>query len=162
MKIQIKKINNHQHKLKITRTDGSTESVTCETRSLLIHDLTHFAVESEAGLKTGFWGLLASGKTLDELNDRSGESLQNERSEIMDIEKIVAVLQGLTKGQSAEMLFDAIHHQVASLEWSLPSWFDLDLIHRVDQRLKGLLGHWKATPFGESMEISWENQQTEA
>lgn len=43
--------------------------VACETRSYLVHDLLHYAVESEAGLSGGFWGNLARGKTLADMND---------------------------------------------------------------------------------------------
>ena len=36
----------------------------------LVHDLLHYAAEQEAGVQTGFWGTLASGRTLADMNDR--------------------------------------------------------------------------------------------
>ena len=61
MKILLTKLTDDRHQLAIERDDGSTESVELETRSFLLHDLVHYAVEAEAKIDDGFWGLLARG-----------------------------------------------------------------------------------------------------
>ena len=58
------------HRLEVFRDDGSCECVELETRSLLLHDLVHYAIEAQAEIRTGFYGLLASGTTLAALGDR--------------------------------------------------------------------------------------------
>jgi hypothetical protein len=57
MQIQFRKISDLRHALRIVRPDGARDEVDCETRSTLVHDLLHYAVESEAKLSTGFWGI---------------------------------------------------------------------------------------------------------
>ena len=155
MDVMFKKINKDEHELRVQRRDKSVDHAICETRSFLIHDLTHFAVESEAGLNTGFWGLLASGKSLAQLNDRTGQSLQKEALELMSIEKAVAILQGLAKGLSVASIAENIRLQTNDVR-KPPEWLTEELMKRVDQRLRSLLGQWKATRFGETMRIVWE------
>src|SRR3954454_19930968 len=48
MRIVFRKLSDERHTLEIVREDGRREEVDCETRSLLVHDLLHLAVESEA------------------------------------------------------------------------------------------------------------------
>lgn len=52
MRIAFTKLTQDRHRLEIRREDGSTESVELETRSYLLHDLGHYAVEAEAGSTT--------------------------------------------------------------------------------------------------------------
>ena len=46
------------HHFEYRRADGSGEVVEMESEDLLFHDLLHYAVESEAGLKGSFYGIL--------------------------------------------------------------------------------------------------------
>ena len=156
MKIYFKKVSNSQHELSILRDDGSSESTLVDTRNFLLHDLTHFAVESEANLQTGFWGLLAAGKTLADLNDRTGKSIQNETADIMTIEAVVGVLHNLTRGSSASEIVTNLRAQGKGLGWKIPTWLSEDFIESVHERLKKLLGHWRSTKFGEVMEFNWK------
>ena len=61
---------------------GRVERVECETRSYLVRDLLHYAVESEAGLEGGFWGHLARGKTLADMNDRTGKAMAGDAPDL--------------------------------------------------------------------------------
>ncbi|HEX5051990.1 MAG TPA: hypothetical protein VFZ65_09475, partial [Planctomycetota bacterium] len=49
------------HRMEIVRDDGTREQHELETRSCLLHDLVHFAVETEAALGNSFYGRLAHG-----------------------------------------------------------------------------------------------------
>jgi hypothetical protein len=71
MRIRLRKLSEERHELAISRDGASWETAECETRSYLTHDLLHYAVEAEAGVQSGFWGRLASGATLAEMNDRA-------------------------------------------------------------------------------------------
>ena len=54
MRILFHKLSDDRHRLAIERTPGAREEVECETRSYLVHDLLHYAVESEAGCGATF------------------------------------------------------------------------------------------------------------
>jgi hypothetical protein len=51
LKLRFTRVSPTRHRLEYRREDGTGEAIAMETKSLLVHDLVHFAVESEAGLK---------------------------------------------------------------------------------------------------------------
>ena len=89
MKIRFERIDDARHRLTVDH-----DTAVCETKSLLLHDFLHYAIEKEAGLETGFWGTLASGRTFAELRQYSNPDLAV-------VEKIVGALHPSTKGWSA-------------------------------------------------------------
>ena len=48
MRIGFRKLTDERHELAIVRDGGAREAVECETKSLLVHDFLHYAVELEA------------------------------------------------------------------------------------------------------------------
>ena len=48
MLIRLTRLTNDRHRFEILRNDGTHESHELETRSTLLHDLAHYAVETEA------------------------------------------------------------------------------------------------------------------
>ena len=155
MRILLQKLSDERHVLQIIRADGSSEQVDCETRSYLNHDLLHYAVEAEAHLEGGFWGNLAKGKTLTQMNDRTGKAMQAEAPQMMAIEQVVGALAGIGKGGSAGAIFAAVHDAATSAGVAFPDWLTLELATAVQERMRGLVGHWKATPYGGSMALPW-------
>jgi hypothetical protein len=155
MRIRFTKITGERHELEVLRDDGSGEAVACETRSYLMHDLLHYAVESEAKIAHGFWGLLARGKTLAEMNDRTGKAMAAEAPGLLAIEQVVGALSDLTKGRPAHEVVDAIRRYEVALGQEAPAWLTEELIVRVQQRMKALAGHWKATRHRTTMELPW-------
>ena len=67
MRIVWTKLTGERHAFEVIRDDGSRDRAELETRSLLLHDLVHYAVEAEAGLQHAFYGKLAAGTELAEL-----------------------------------------------------------------------------------------------
>jgi len=67
MLIRLTRLTNERHRLEFVRDDGTSEARELETRSALLHDLVHYAVETEAGLEASFYGQLAGGKTYEAL-----------------------------------------------------------------------------------------------
>lgn len=155
MRIALKKMSDEKHVLEIIRECGRRESVLCETRSYLTHDLLHYAVEAEAKLKGGFWGNLAAGKTLEEMNDRTGKSMADGSPEIMVIERLVGALTSAVKGRSAAEMAAGLQRFGEATGEPMPSWLTEDFIAAVQERMRRLLGHWKATPYGGTMELDW-------
>lgn len=145
MRILFRKLGDHEHVLEI-----NGESVTCETRSLLRHDLLHYAVEAEARLEHGFWGNLARGRRVDELGD-----LAEGGPELLAIERLVGALDGAAKGQEASAVVAAVRRYDETSSVATPPWLTEALVLRVQERMRRLLGLWKATPFGGVMELTW-------
>src|SRR5262245_202208 len=95
MQIRLTRLTNERHRFEIERDDGTREAHELETRSALLHDLVHYAVESEAGLVASFYGLLASGKTYESLTQAPPSD-----PETMQTEAVVARIQGLAKNDA--------------------------------------------------------------
>ncbi len=143
MRIRFTKVNDERHVLAIERADGTRESVELETRSYLLHDLVHYAVEAEVPIEDGFWGLLARGTTLNELSDRT---MANPISPgIALAERLVGPMQSVWNGRLDRALY---------ME-NVGSVVDEGFIERVLLRLRALTGHFKGTRFRDAMEIEW-------
>jgi hypothetical protein len=155
MRILLEKLTDERHRLAIERAPGVREAVECETRSYLLHDLLHYAVESEARLATGFWGNLAAGKTLADMNDRTGAAMQDAAPAMGAIEQIVGALHGSTKGIAAGELVAGVRRFAASLGATMPDWLTEAFVVAVQERMRRLQGHWRSTPFGGVMELPW-------
>jgi hypothetical protein len=141
--------------LEVTRADGPTESVECESRSYLLHDFLHFAVESEARLGGGFWGNLAAGKTLAQMNDRSGAGMADSAGEMGAIERIVGALHQTTKGRSSSDIVASVRGFYESIGEQAPAWLTEALLDGVHERMRRLQGAWRATPRGGRLELSF-------
>ncbi len=137
------------------RRDGQpVETSTVETKSLLFHDLVHYALETSAGLQDGFYGLLAQGKSFTDLNDP--EMPYAPGTQISEIEKIVGPLQTALKGEVDPARFVAtLREMMLSANESLPLWVSEDVVSRSAKRMRALWGEWKATPFGQTITLEW-------
>lgn len=148
--IRFTRLNPTHHRFEAIRADGTHDTREFETRSILFHDLVHFAVESEAKLRGGFYGTLAAGANYD---------APREGSEAQLVENVVGPLQGLLKNGAP---IDAApfvarlnaHHE--SLGYTPAEWLTPDFVTRVQERMRKLNGQWKATPFGQTMELRFE------
>lgn len=154
MRILLTKISDQRHALELIRSDGSRESVELITREALFHDLLHYAVESSLRMQGGFWGTLASGKTMADMNDRTGESVKENADTLYAVEGIVGMMSGVMAMPVDEAL--------AKLRWfsesqgqKPPDWCTESFVAEVSERMRRLQGQWKATPYGESMELAW-------
>src|SRR5690606_20586325 len=98
MLIRFTRLTNERHRFEIVRDDGTREAHDLETRSTLAHDLTHYAVEIEVGLRGAFYGRLASGMKYAELTTTAKAG-----PEAMQAERVVALLQGTLRGPTHDM-----------------------------------------------------------
>jgi len=146
--VRLTRLNPTHHRFEAIRADGTREVREFETRSLLLHDLVHFALESEGKLRSGFFGTLAAGADYD---------APRECSEAMQIESVVGPLQGGLKGGIDPEAFVARHRAAQhSMGARSPSWLTPELIARALERLRQLQGQWRATPFGQAMELQFD------
>jgi hypothetical protein len=154
MRILLTKISDQRHALEIVRIDGSRETVELVTREALFHDLLHYAVESSLPTRCGFWGTLASGKTMDDLNDRTGESVKENANTLYLVEGIVGVMSSVVH-MPVDQAFAKLRWFSESQGQEPPEWCTESFVAEVSERMRRLQGQWKATSYGESMEIAW-------
>jgi len=146
--VRFTRLDPTRHRFEAVRADGSREVRELETRSYLIHDLVHFALESEARLVSGFYGALARGAAYD---------AEAASAEAMQVENVVAPLQTAIRGEVDPAAFVArLRAGRASVGDAAPEWLTEALIARVLERLRQLSGRWRATPFGETMELRFD------
>ena len=154
MQIRLTRLTNDRHRLEVLRDDGSRESRELETRSALVHDLVHYAVESEAGLRASFYGRLASGTTYEALMTEPPDG-----PEALQTEAVVARLQGIASRDAwpAEMrgFADFIAAGFRALAQEPPAWLTDDLLERVRERLRRVQGQWRATPFHHTLALEF-------
>lgn len=161
MRIVLTKVSDERHTLEIIRSDETRESVELVTREALFHDLLHYAVESCLPSARGFWGTLAAGKTIADLNDRSGAAVKDNAEELYRVEGIVGVMTGVT-GMSTDAAFERLRWLCESQNQALPNWCTPAFVTDVFEIIRRLQGRWKATPYGESMEFEWSGERPAA
>jgi hypothetical protein len=142
------------HRFEYRRADGTGETLELETRSFLVHDLIHYAVESEAGLRGSFYGILDRIGGYEELSVNGGAALGGE---IAITERIVGALTGaLREDDLDEAAFvRSVTEYLDLFEERAPRWFSETFVLAVRERMRQLTGRWNATPFGEAMELSF-------
>lgn len=152
--LKFTKLSDDRHRFEYRRDDGTGEAIEMETRSLLTHDLVHYAVESEAGLKGSFYGILARIGGYEELRVAGGAALGGE---IAITEIVVGALQGaLACEESDETAFLAqVAEYLELMDHRPPRWLTTTFVAAVRERMRQLTGRWKATPFGETMELEF-------
>jgi hypothetical protein len=151
MQIRFWKLSDERHELAVCRDRAAWEATDCETRSYLVHDLLHYAVESAAGLPSGFWGRLAAGATLAPMNDRT----RSMDAEMAVIEQLVGALSMSVKGPPAAEVVARLQSFASSMGGTTPTFLTEDFVLAVQERMRQLLGRWKATPRGAALELTW-------
>lgn len=129
MDIWVTRLNPRTHRLRVERGGHDPVDSVLETRSLLLHDFAHYAVEAEHGIEDGFYGLLADGADPDDLREQRLPPEQWER--LMKVEFAVVRLQSAFR--RGEVL-------VGDGAW---------------RRLRSLHGAWSKARMGEAVHLQW-------
>jgi hypothetical protein len=145
--IRLTKLTNDRHRIEFVRADGSGDAAELETHSCLVHDLIHYAVESEANLKRSFYGPIAAGRRY---GDMTGAPAAGEA---MTTERIVVLLTKCAKGEwSAKEFVEAMQ---SPANGGPLAWVTLDFARATLERFRRAHGQWKATPFRQTMELKF-------
>lgn len=148
--VRFTRVSPAHHRVDLVR-GGTTTSYQLETRSTLLHDLVHYALETEVPLRASFYGLLARGVRYEEL---AQIDIRAADSEIAVTERVAGPLQGAYKrGVDPKSFLAAFSAYEAACGRRAPAWLTEDLIARAVARLRALDGQWRATRFGASMEL---------
>jgi hypothetical protein len=157
MIVHFTKRNDGRALLRCVRTDGSTTWQRQDDERALffpLHDLTHFAVETELGFASGFFGLIASGWDIEETTGKGDRGpLPNEA---IEVEYIVGALSAERAGNQGcpAPEFNQLAKAFSERK-GLPEprqLTDADLA-RVRSRISDLCGRWSALPRGATLEL---------
>jgi hypothetical protein len=142
MDIVITRLTPDRHRLRVERDDGTVDEIELGSRSFLLHDLAHLAVETEVGIGRGYWGSVAGGGAL------TGTGLSG--GDIALAESLAGPVQTLMRTAADVAAYVAVSERtVPALVQERP-----DLPHRLHDRARRLRGHLRGTPFGSEMRVS--------
>lgn len=138
MRVSFTKLSSERHRFGVLRADGSREALELESRSYLLHDWVHLAVEAELAIVDGFYGHLASGTALAALNDRSRPFPSS--GGLALAEALVGPMQSLHAGRLPVGAYLALAQQ------KYPGRVDEAFVGRVRERLRQARGALEGHP----------------
>jgi len=159
MLIRFRKAKHEQdrHTLTCIRGDGSVIGMN-STEFFVLHDLGHFAIESELGFGYAFFGLLAAGWDLSSFEERAPDS---RKARPLPLEAMQAeVLAGLLDLSRAnpELGSEELLEVLASLdaaEGGKRPALTPDQLNRVRETHRLLLQRWQEVGPGEQLELEF-------
>ena len=159
MLIRFTRLTNERHRLEIVRDDGTREAHELETRSTLLHDLAHYAVESEAGLRNAFYGRLASGFSYGQLSTMPAQSPEALQTELVVVQIQNTYRHGFDAPETSS--HDDSKRIVASFGLGgaePPKWLTEEVVDRARRRLRSVQGRWRATPFHQTLVLEFPDR----
>ena len=148
------------------RDDGSVERENVPQKGPVPHDLVHFAVEIELELDRGFWGLIATGHSPQQIVEmaKAAGHASAKRARVPDPHFVEAIqVERIVESFEAETWFGGADNEAvralaqAGCEQSLVSCPELsdDVVNRIRSRLSGLAGQWAELAIGETLTLDW-------
>ena len=145
--------------LRCLRDDGSStwqRNANQQARFFPLHDLVHYAVETELGFSEGFFGLIAAGWNIDETTGKSARGALP--TEALEVEHIVASFLVEWNSDSRWTAAD-FNEQAATFATTrgLPlhrSVTDEQLV-RVRERFNQLAARWRDLPEGDTLQLTF-------
>ena len=146
--------------LRCIRDDGSSTWQRNENQSAAffpVHDLMHYAVETELGFRRGFYGLIAEGWDIAETTGKTARgALPNET---LEVEYLVSAFSAERAGAATSSAdeFNALTATFASAK-GMPRPRDLtdDDLARVRSRFEEVAMKWRALTPGETLQLEFQ------
>jgi len=89
------------------------------------------------------------------MNDRTGTAMGAGASEMAVIERLVGALSGAVKGRAPAEMVAGLQSYAGAMGSPLPGWLTEAFVGALQERMRRMMGHWKAGPCGGSMELPW-------
>jgi len=143
--------------LRCVRADGSLtwqRNDDPHARFFPLHDLTHYAVETELGFTRGFFGLIAEGWNIDETTGKTARGALPD--EALEVEYIVSAFSAeRASGASASAAeFNELAATFANAkEMPSPRQLSDEDLARVRSRFDELAMKWRALAQGQKLEL---------
>ena len=145
--------------LRCTRDDGSMSWQKQEGNHATffpLHDLTHYAVETELGFRRGFFGLVAEGWEIAETTGKTARGpLPNET---LEVEYLVSAFSAERVGgtaSSAKEFNDLAAAYASARAMPNPRELSDSELARVRSRFDELAMQWRALPVDATMQLSF-------
>ena len=146
--------------LRCVRADGSATWQRQEGRQAAffpLHDLAHFAVESELRLDSGFYGLIAEGW---DIADTGGKGARGPISgETVAVEHLVGVLD-LERAGGVVWTAAEVNREAAAFAARggrpAPRTVTDEELARVRARVRELFARWRGLPPGATLEVGFD------
>ena len=145
--------------LRCVRDDGSVTWQRNDDRNaefFPLHDLTHYAVETELGFTEGFFGLIAKGWNIDETTGKTARGALP--PEALEVEYLVSAFSAERAGGDASMAeqFNVLAATFARAK-GMPTPRELsdEDLARVRSRFNELATKWRALPANATMQLSF-------
>jgi len=145
--------------LKCVREDGTETWQKQQGQSAAffpLHDLTHYAVESELGIRDAFYGLIASGWTIDETGER-GVAAKLPPDAIF-VENVVGTLD-TERASGMRWTAEEFNENTARFAKNggraAPRAITDDELARIRKRRAELFGQWRELPAGQTLELTF-------
>lgn len=145
MLISFKKINTSNHKLEITRSDKSIETVILDTKTYMLHDVCHFFVEKELNTYKGFWGMLSRGYKTEDLIGKTNPLTKNLRK----IECIVGATQSVYSKKMTPQDFKNYIQTVDEI------FLEASFLEKVIPKIDDFMLNWKYLKVTESCHLEF-------
>ena len=159
MTVQFTKRSDGGVVLKCVRADGSTTWQRLAGPHAVffpVHDLTHYAVETELGFNQGFYGLLAAGWAIEETTGKTARGALPE--ETLEVEYLVSAFSAERASgmpASADEFNDLAATFARSKGMREPRQLSQEELGRVRRRFDELAMQWRAVPPGETLELAF-------
>jgi hypothetical protein len=146
--------------LRCERSDGTVTWQKQEGKNAAffpLHDLTHYAVETELGFRAGFYGLICDGWDID---DTTGKGARGRLPpEALIVENIVGLLdvERASKAIAKAADFTEQAERFAFVRrLPAPRPLSQEQLTRVRERIRELFQEWFALPEGGTMELRFD------
>ena len=163
MKIEISKRTDGSVVLKLGRRDGTSDWQKQQGPQALffpLHDLTHYAVETELGIRDAFYGLVASGWSIE---DTTGKGKRGPiPANGIFVENVVGTLDTERASGSrwtAEEFNENTTRYAAQGGRATPRQLTGDELARIRKRRAELFAAWQDLPAGRTLELTFPDPQ---
>jgi hypothetical protein len=157
--VEFVKQNDGSVVLRCARPDGSStwQRVHDQHAAFFpLHDLTHYAVETELGYRRGFYGLIAEGWDIAETTGKTARgALPNET---LEVEYLVSAFSAERSGgvpSPAEEFNDLAATFARAKQMPNPRELSDEELDRVRARFDELATKWRALPPGETLRLEF-------
>jgi hypothetical protein len=162
LKIEFAKRKDGNTVLRCIRDDGSVtwqRNNDEHARFFPLHDLLHYAVESELGFVQGFFGLLAAGWNIDETTGKSARgSLPDEALEVEHVVSAFSAEWNSDAGWSAADFNEQAATFTKTRGLPPPRLLTEEELKRVRARFQELVGRWRDLPEGETLRLEFKTR----
>jgi hypothetical protein len=121
-----------------------------------LHDLTHFAVETELSFGRGFYGLIAAGWDIEETTGKTARGpLPDEAIEVEYVVSALAAERASGAVSTAEEFNQLADTFAGAKGFSQPRPLTEADLTRVRSRIDELFTRWRALPAGNTLELAF-------